>query len=131
VNGPADTSAGHEFEVSLRRRDDVEHNRVLLDIRVETTREFSAYGYRIELREAFDAEGRRIDVELGGITLPSMAAASSGRASGTCSIRMPVDGTYALRIGRKQRSADFSMRIIDGIPLPLGNADGGFVKLVE
>lgn len=130
MSAAAEPSAGHEFTVSLRRREDTEHDRVLLDIRVETVREFSAYGYRVDLREAFDAAERRITVELGGIALPSIAAASSGRAVGTCSILMPADGAYVLRLVRKQRTAEFTLGITNGMPLPLGTTDGGFVMMV-
>lgn len=124
-------SQAPEFELRLQRRVDAETGRLLLDIVVETVREFASYGYRLDLRETIDLAGRTLRVELGGVSLPSIATASPGRARGVCTSVMPADGTYVLQIARKQRQAAFSVAITNGEPLPLGSRDGGFIILVE
>lgn len=128
---PQQAQPSHEFEVRLQRRVDAETGRVLLDIIIETIREFAAYGYRLDLRETVDLVGRTMRVELGGVSLPNIATASPGRARGVCTSLMPADGTYTLQIVRKQREAVFQIDIASGEPLPLGSRDGGFIIMVE
>jgi len=121
----------HEFELRLERRIDAETGRTLLDIIVETVREFAAYGYRLDLRERFDLAERVLHVDLGGVSLPSLATATPGRARGVCTIVMPADGSYTLHVQRKQRKAEYNIAIASGTPSPLGNRDGGFIIVVE
>lgn len=129
--GAAQETPAHEFELRLQRRIDAETGRTLLDIIVETVREFAAYGYRLDLRERADLAGRVLQVELGGVSLPSIATANPGRARGVCTIVMPADGSYALHVLRKQREAVFNIDIAAGTPSPHGNRDGGFIIVVE
>ena len=124
-------SPAHEFELRLQRRVDAETGRTLLDINIETVREFAAYGYRLDLRETVDLAGGTLRVELGGVSLPSIATANPGRARGICTTVMPTDGTYALHVVRKQRQAVFTVAITNGEPSPLGSRDGGFIIMVE
>lgn len=120
----------HEFELRLERRVDGQTGQELLDLVVETVREFASYGYRLDLRGSFEVAARSITIEVGGVSLPSIATASPGRARGVSTIAMPADGEYQVRVVRKQRSAEFRIVIAKGIPAPLIATEGGFIRLV-
>jgi hypothetical protein len=123
----AEATPSHEFTLRAVRRIDAETGLPMLDLEVRTVREFASYGYRIDLRDVTRDLSTAMVIEIGGISLPSIATASSGAAVGVMSMIMPADGEYRLDVTRKQRSATFRLRIADGIPTPLGDMNGGFI----
>jgi len=127
---PDVTTPDHEFELRLERRVDGQTGQELLDLVVETVREFASYGYRLDLRESVDMTRRTITVEVGGVSLPNIATASPGRARGVSAIAMPADGAYEVRVVRKQRTVVFRVAIAKGVPSPLAVEEGGFIRLV-
>lgn len=123
----ADPSVSQEYTLRAARRVDAETQQVLLDLEVRTVREFASYGYRVDVRALPSEHAATIIMEIGGISLPSVATAASGAAVGVLSLPMPSDGMYDVHVVRKQRTARFALRIANGTPSPLDAKDGGFI----
>jgi len=119
----------HEYVVSLVNTTDEETGKPLLTARIRTTREFESFAYSIALDSRYVSSENRWNVDIGGLSLPSITRTTSGSAWSDVSIPMPFG--CDLEIVLKKRGKNSSVQIAlsqDGSITIVEVAGDGFAR---
>jgi hypothetical protein len=119
----------HEFVVDLDIETDAEGGTAQLVLRVSSVREFTAFSYGLSVTDRSAPSKGSYALEIGGLSIPTVASGSASGARSILRYPMPADGTYELVVTRKAKRRIAAFTIKRGRPQTLANETGdGFVR---
>ncbi len=102
-----------------------------LVVAIETKREFTSFGYQLQLTSVPAPSQTTYEIRIGGITLPTIGRPQPGPARGEVVEALPTDGTYHLVITRKAQRAQCRFTIAQGRIGELLSVDEGGLTTFE
>ena len=120
-----------EYRVTIGTGTDPETGDVCLAIEVSTVREFTSFGYTINVSMTEAPSEGRYRLEIGGISLPKVGRPDPGPARTTVLAAMPSNGTYTLVAARKKHEASCSFTVGKGAPGKITASDDAGLATFE
>jgi hypothetical protein len=120
-------SIEHEYSIALTVEQDRETQQQMLVARVQTTREFTSFAYRIGLEMSCDLSKKEITLQIGGLSIPNVMMPSNGSAVSEERIVLMPAGSYRFTACKKARSISTDvvvtqMRAVNVVPVSNGFA---------
>lgn len=112
-----------EYHVVIRPDTDPESGEACLAFEVRTVREFTSFGYTINVDLTEAPSEKEYSVDLGGISLPTVGRPQPGPARSVVRAALPPNGTYALTVKRKKHSASCAFTVGNGAPGKITESD--------
>jgi hypothetical protein len=104
-------SINHEYIVEVTTEIDAETREQMLVLRVTTTREFTSFAYDISLQLSVNESEKKLHLEIGGLSIPSVMMPSTGGAVSERKTKLLPAGTYQLTVAKKSRTLESSITI--------------------
>jgi len=120
----------HEFVLALQRREQSEDGVQEIEFAVKTTREFTSFGYTVGMDVEHGERAKKFTVNIGGISLPTVSARTSGTAEGSATLPWPSPGDYTLEVLRKGKGIACRIRLTESAVELLEAPAGGFCVVV-
>lgn len=122
-------SIDHEYIIEIETGVDNETRRPLVVVRVTTTREFTSFAYDISLDLSVDEAAKKMHLEVGGLSIPSVMMPSKGGAISERTIELLPAGTYQFTVAKKNRNLSTSFVIAENGSLTVTSASNSFALI--
>lgn len=120
-----------EYHVVIGPGTDPETGQACLTFTVSTLREFTSFGYIINVGVTEAPSDKSFRLELGGISLPKVGRPQPGPARTVVLVALPPNGTYQLTVARKKQTATCSFTVGNGAPGKISASDPGGLATFE
>ncbi len=112
-----------EYHVVIRPDTDPETGDPCLAFDVSTVREFTSFGYTINVGLTEAPSNKEFGIVLGGISLPKVGRPQPGPARSIVRAALPPNGTYTLTVTRKKHAASCAFTVGNGAPGKITESD--------
>lgn len=115
-----------EFQIHFSSLVDEASAETRPEVVITTLREFTSFGYGMNVDWTFDSAARTLAIDIGGMTVPGIGRPEPGPARAVLHPDIPDTGEIAVLVKRKTEAAACTVTFDKGRPLRLvGVQEGG------